>query len=121
MIRYRVDRGDSNFEIGSAQHEWSIVDGHYRLTSVVETTGLVWLFKAIRIEMESRGLMTAAIEGARVMGAESLFLEVAVDNPAAIGLYRQLGFNEAGLRRGYYRRKAGGPVDALVMRLSLNS
>lgn len=59
-IRYRVDRGDSNFEIGFAQHEWTIADGHYRLTSVAETTGLVWLFKSIRIEMESRGLMTAA-------------------------------------------------------------
>ena len=60
MIRYRVDRGDSNFEIGFAQHEWSIVDGHYRLTSIAETTGLVWLFKAVRVEMESRGLITAA-------------------------------------------------------------
>ena len=60
MISYRVDRGDSNFEIGFAQHEWTIADGHYRLTSVAETTGLVWLFKSIRIEMESRGLITAA-------------------------------------------------------------
>ena len=60
MIRYRVDRGDSNFEIGFAQHEWTIADGQYRLTSVAETTGLVSLFKSIRIEMESRGLITAA-------------------------------------------------------------
>ena len=59
MIRYRVDRGDSNFEIGFAQHEWTIADGRYRLTSVAETTGLVWLFKAIRMEMESRGQITA--------------------------------------------------------------
>ena len=59
-IRYRVDRGDSNFEIGFAQHEWHIADGRYRLTSVAETTGLVWLFKSVRIEMESRGELTAA-------------------------------------------------------------
>ena len=59
MIRYRVDRGDSNFAIGFAQHEWTIADGRYRLTSVAETTGLVWLFKAIRMEMESRGQITA--------------------------------------------------------------
>ncbi|MFZ4535233.1 DUF3108 domain-containing protein [Propionivibrio sp.] len=58
-ISYRVDRGDSNFEIGVSRHEWSVFDGHYRLSSVVETTGLVWLFKSYRIEMESRGLMTA--------------------------------------------------------------
>ncbi len=62
-IRYRVDRGDSNFEIGFAQHEWEIIDGRYRLSSVLETTGLVWLFKAYRMDMESRGQMTA--EGLR--------------------------------------------------------
>jgi hypothetical protein len=58
-IQYRVDRGDSNFEIGVARHEWAIVDGYYRLTSVLETTGLVWLLKSYRMEMESRGMMTA--------------------------------------------------------------
>jgi hypothetical protein len=59
MIRYRVDRGDSNFEIGVSRQEWEIVDGRYRLISLVETSGLVWLIKAYRIEMESRGWLTA--------------------------------------------------------------
>ena len=58
-IQYRVDRGDSNFEIGVARHAWEIVDGHYRLTSLVETTGLAWLLKSVRLEMESRGQLTA--------------------------------------------------------------
>ena len=62
-IVYRVDRGDSNFEVGRARQEWEISDGQYRLRSVVETTGLVWLFKAYRVEMESRGLVTS--EGLR--------------------------------------------------------
>ncbi len=57
-ITYRVERGDAHFEIGVSRQEWSIVEDRYRLTSVVETTGLVWLFKAYRIEMESRGRMT---------------------------------------------------------------
>jgi len=63
VIHYRVDRGDSNFQIGVSRNEWEIIDGRYRLRSVVETTGLVWLFKAYRIEMESQGLITA--EGLR--------------------------------------------------------
>jgi hypothetical protein len=58
-IRYRVDRGDANFEIGFALHTWEISDGQYRLTSLVETTGLAWLFKPIQSEMESRGTVTA--------------------------------------------------------------
>lgn len=62
-IVYRVDRGDSNFEIGRARQEWEIGDGQYQLRSVVETTGLVWLFKAYRVEMESRGQVSG--EGLR--------------------------------------------------------
>ena len=57
-IRYRVDRGDSNFEIGYAEHRWQIADGRYRITSVAETTGIVWLFKSIRVEMQSEGWLT---------------------------------------------------------------
>jgi len=57
-IVYRVDRGDSNFEIGRARQEWAVADGQYHLRSVVETSGLVWLFKAYRVEMESRGAVT---------------------------------------------------------------
>lgn len=58
LIRYRVDRGESNFEIGTSRSEWEIVNGHYRLVSVLETAGLVRLFKSYRIEMESRGTIT---------------------------------------------------------------
>lgn len=55
VIRFRVDRGDSGFEIGRAYQEWEFVDGRYRLRSVVESTGLVRLFRAVFIEMESQG------------------------------------------------------------------
>lgn len=53
-------------------------------------------------------------------GAHGLFLEVAADNPAAQALYRGLGFADAGRRAGYYARPEGR-VDALVMRLDLNT
>lgn len=51
--------GDSNFEIGVARHEWEIVDGRYRLVSELETTGLAWLFKSVRIDMDSTGTINA--------------------------------------------------------------
>lgn len=54
-IRFRVDRGDSGFEIGVAHQEWEFDAGLYRLHSVVETTGLVWLVRSVHIEMESLG------------------------------------------------------------------
>jgi ribosomal-protein-alanine N-acetyltransferase len=38
----------------------------------------------------------------RAAGARSVFLEVRRGNKAAIGLYRSLGFAQAGERKGYY-------------------
>ncbi len=59
-----------------------------------------------------RTLVDAAI--AR-LGSADLFLEVAADNIAAIALYQQNGFTQAGVRRGYYARP-GGAVDALLLK-----
>lgn len=69
----------------------------------------------------ARALMSAALDLAREAGANWAFLEVDVDNAAAVGLYEGLGFERAGLRRAYYDRGAAGRADALVMRLDLTS
>lgn len=58
-IRFRVERGDQGFEIGYSIHRWEIADGDYRIASLTETSGLVALFKSVRIEQESRGRLTA--------------------------------------------------------------
>ncbi len=60
MIRYRVDRGDQGFQIGVSTHDWKVVDGAYRITTVTETSGLIGLFRPLRFEVESRGRVTAA-------------------------------------------------------------
>lgn len=67
-------------------------------------------------------LLSAGLAEAAGRGAAAVFLEVAADNTAALGLYRRNGFVEIGRRRGYYRRPAGaasGAVDALTMRRPL--
>ncbi len=65
--------------------------------------------------------MVAALGVARQRRVGRAFLEVAVDNEAAIALYRRLGFHRAGKRLYYYDRGEAGRVDALVMRLDLTS
>ena len=65
-------------------------------------------------------LLAAALARAEALGCETMFLEVAADNAAALGLYRTAGFVQAGLRRGYYHRP-GGDMDALVLRRDLNT
>lgn len=64
-----------------------------------------------------RGLLAGAMARARALDADTMFLEVAVTNEAAIGLYRGVGFEQVGLRRRYY---ADG-TDALIMRVGLSA
>jgi ribosomal-protein-alanine N-acetyltransferase len=67
----------------------------------------------------ARALMAVALPAARERAAAECFLEVAVDNEAAIALYADLGFRKTGLRKSYYDRGPEGFTDALVMRLDL--
>jgi ribosomal-protein-alanine N-acetyltransferase len=67
-----------------------------------------------------RALVEAAA-GLAAGSARSLFLEVAADNAAAIGLYLTAGFEAVGRRAGYYQRAGAAAQDALVLRRSLNS
>ena len=61
-----------------------------------------------------RELMLALLAEARDRGAREVFLEVRADNPGAQALYRELGFEEIGVRPKYYQPDG---VDAVVMRL----
>ncbi|HEY4274324.1 MAG TPA: GNAT family N-acetyltransferase [Rhizomicrobium sp.] len=47
-------------------------------------------------------LVRAAAAHAADLGAKTLFLEVATDNQAAIGVYEGVGFIPAGRRKAYY-------------------
>ncbi len=61
------------------------------------------------------GLLRAAMDQARTMGARMMFLEVDVENTVARRLYGRSGFTEVGRRPHYY---ASG-TDALVLRAEL--
>ena len=52
----------------------------------------------------------------RDRGCAEVFLEVREDNPRARGLYLRRGFEEIGVRRGYYQPSG---VNAVVMRKEL--
>jgi ribosomal-protein-alanine acetyltransferase len=75
---------------------------------------------AVRASYWGRGigsaLLDALIEEARARDCAELFLEVRADNPRAHGLYLRRGFEEIGVRRGYYQPSG---TDAIVMRKDL--
>jgi ribosomal-protein-alanine N-acetyltransferase len=58
-------------------------------------------------------MLRHAMANASQHGAGKLFLEVRPSNERAVELYRHFGFNQIGLRRGYYPA-AIGREDALV-------
>jgi ribosomal-protein-alanine N-acetyltransferase len=63
------------------------------------------------------GLVQAALARARAAGAHRAFLEVRESNVGARGFYANMGFTEAGRRRGYY----SNPIeDALVLSRALD-
>ncbi|TVP87361.1 MAG: ribosomal-protein-alanine N-acetyltransferase [Alkalicoccus sp.] len=62
------------------------------------------------------GLMEAAVKMARMLGADTLSLEVRVSNEPAQTLYRKFGFENGGIRKRYY---TDNNEDALVMWVKL--
>ena len=56
-------------------------------------------------------MLVAALTAIDQAGIQSVFLEVAENNPAGQHLYKKHGFTQVGRRSGYYKT-----VDALVMR-----
>lgn len=72
------------------------------------------------VRPESRGqglgrlMMEHMLTQASRLKADTLLLEVRPSNQAAIHLYHSMGFNELGMRKGYYPA-VGGREDALIL------
>jgi [ribosomal protein S18]-alanine N-acetyltransferase len=65
-----------------------------------------------------RRLLEHLLERAGAAGVSEAFLEVRPSNLAAIRLYQRLGFEQIGIRRGYYQAP-DGREDAIVLKLDL--
>ncbi|HLJ37605.1 MAG TPA: ribosomal protein S18-alanine N-acetyltransferase [Steroidobacteraceae bacterium] len=74
--------------------------------------------EAFRCRGLGRRLLALMIERAAAAGMKEAFLEVRPSNAAAIRLYLAHGFEQVGVRRGYYQA-VGGREDAAVLRLGL--
>lgn len=77
----------------------------------------------IREDYRSRGfarkVLLYLLERARGAGMSEAFLEVRPSNVAAARLYNSLGFEQVGIRRGYYQATVGRE-DASVLRRVLS-
>jgi ribosomal-protein-alanine N-acetyltransferase len=75
----------------------------------------------VRDEYRCRGFARKALlyllERARLAGMHEAFLEVRPSNVAAARLYHSLGFEQVGVRRGYYQATVGREDAAVLRRL----
>ncbi len=75
---------------------------------------------AVKENMRKRGigkkLIISAISEMKNKGCNSVFLEVRASNSAALQLYKSTGFEEIGVRKGYY---ADNNEDALLFKLEI--
>ena len=62
-----------------------------------------------------RKLVEETMKMARGMNMRRMLLEVRPSNVAALGLYRDAGFSQIGLRRGYYAAADNERENAIVM------
>jgi ribosomal-protein-alanine N-acetyltransferase len=120
-----VDAGDGGVtdrEIvsGRGAVSGSVMAGYAGLMFVPGGTQADVLTIAVRQAYWGEGigsaLLDALVTTARDRGCAEVFLEVRVDNLRAHGLYLRRGFEDLGIRRGYYQPSG---VDAITMRKDL--
>jgi [ribosomal protein S18]-alanine N-acetyltransferase len=79
----------------------------------------VCILEGYRCQGLARNMLLYLLDRARIAGMYEAFLEVRPSNIIAARLYRSLGFEQVGIRRGYYQA-AVGREDAQVLRRILH-
>ena len=111
---------DSDIVSGRGAASGAVMAGYAGLMFIPGGTQADVLTIAVRQAYWGQGigsaLLDALLTAARERGCAEVFLEVRADNPRAHGLYLRRGFEELGVRRGYYQPSG---TDAIVMRKDL--
>ncbi len=63
----------------------------------------------------ARLLLQTLEQDLQASGLQKWLLDVAADNAPALAFYKSLGFQTDSVRRNYYKRLEGGPIDAILM------
>lgn len=109
--------GDYRCEVGFNGGE---LVAHMISQLILDELHLLNLCVATRVQRQGVGLalLQHLLDSGRRLNASQAYLEVRSGNTAALSLYRGMGFEAIGERRGYYRDKEGRE-DAVVMAATL--
>ncbi|MDH4216573.1 MAG: ribosomal protein S18-alanine N-acetyltransferase [Gallionella sp.] len=105
----RVDEGESGE-----------IRGYAILMPVIDEAELLTIGVAAAQQRKGLGkaILAEMLNAARERNMRRVFLEVRSNNVTAIALYCSAGFNEIGVRRGYYKNAIGNE-DAITMACEL--
>lgn len=82
---------------------------------------MIWISPEQRKNGLANVLLQFAFKDLKQRGTNQIFLEVAIDNIAALKLYNNHGFKEVGMRKNYYRSENNDNIDALILSKTLNN
>ena len=115
-----IDSLDSGYVCMVAELDGPLV-GYAVLMPSVDEAHLLTI--GIATEHQRKGLGEEVLGRMMAMAHESginrIILEVRPTNAPALALYRKCGFQQIGLRRGYYPADNNGREDAIVMECNL--
>lgn len=94
---------------------WVAMPGYEEMHLLNITVAPAWQGRGLAVLMLDR-----LVAAARAQGLLQLWLEVRQSNERAQAVYRRYGFQQLGLRRGYYPVLQGPREDALLMNLPLD-
>ncbi|MCL2061727.1 MAG: ribosomal protein S18-alanine N-acetyltransferase [Firmicutes bacterium] len=89
--------------------------GSLRMIGTEAEVNNIAVDKAFRKRGIANEILQSLLSAAKSAGADTFFLEVSVQNAAAIGLYQKHGFKQIAVRKDYYAKGE----DAAVMKLSV--
>lgn len=115
MFRQEIENGAAYFYVAMLRNRIIGYGGFWLLLDEAHVTK-VTVSRLYRRHGIGARLMRYLLRRAKTLGASSMRLEVRENNEPARHLYEQLGFEHAGIRRGYYT-KTGESAIVMMKRI----
>ncbi|HYD97334.1 MAG TPA: ribosomal protein S18-alanine N-acetyltransferase [Noviherbaspirillum sp.] len=111
----------SGYETWTLREPDGALSGYFLLMLAVDEAHLLNI--SVRRDLHGQGVgrmqLDKVVEVARDKGMASILLEVRPSNLRALSVYRKYGFEQIGVRKGYYPAAGNTREDAIVMRFHL--
>lgn len=116
-----IDSLASGYETRVVRNGAGVLVGYFLLLLAPDDAHLLNI--TVRRAFQGRGIGRLLLDQACLVGrlksVTAILLEVRPSNPHALAVYRHVGFQQIGLRKGYYPAVNQQREDAIVMRLAL--